>query len=104
MTPISTLLEQSLADMPIADLPAFLGVLATVQAKAQLKLMMGPVAVTSKTESLLTAAEVAAQLKMSSYRVYELCRRGKLPSIHLGKSVRVRVSAVAEYLAKQGGG
>ncbi len=55
-------------------------------------------------EIVLTVREVAAQLKLSPYRVYELARQGTLKSIRLGKSVRVRPSAVAEYLAHQGAG
>lgn len=51
---------------------------------------------------LLTVPNVAKQLQLSSYRVYELVRQGALKSIHLGKSIRVTPSAIAEYLAKQG--
>jgi excisionase family DNA binding protein len=54
-------------------------------------------------EHVLTVPEVANQLKLSSYRVYELARQGTLKSVRLGKSVRVRPSAVAKYLAQQGG-
>lgn len=53
-------------------------------------------------DHLLTVPEVAKQLQLSSYRVYELVRQGDLKSVHLGKSVRVTPSAVAVYLAKQG--
>lgn len=52
---------------------------------------------------LLTVPEVAKQLKLSSYRVYELVRQGALKSVHLGKSVRVRPLDLAAYLATQGG-
>ena len=45
MTPIADQLEQCLTETPVADLPAFIGALAEVSAKAQLKLMRGPVAV-----------------------------------------------------------
>jgi excisionase family DNA binding protein len=51
---------------------------------------------------LLTVPDVAKQLQLSSYRVYELVRQGALKSVHLGKSVRVRPAAVDEYLAQQG--
>ncbi len=50
---------------------------------------------------VLTVPEVAKQLKLSSYRVYELARQGALKSVRLGKSVRVRPAAIAEYLARQ---
>lgn len=55
-------------------------------------------------EIVLTIHEVAAQLKLSPYRVYEMARQGTLKAIRLGKSVRVRPSAVAEYLARHGAG
>lgn len=53
-------------------------------------------------DDLLTVPEVAKRLKLSQYRVYELSRQGVLKSVRLGKSVRVRPSAVADYLASQG--
>lgn len=52
---------------------------------------------------LLTIPQVAKRLKISDYRAYELARQGILKSVRLGKSVRVQPSAVADYLAKQGG-
>lgn len=52
---------------------------------------------------LLTIPQVAKRLKVSDYRAYELARQGSLQSVRLGKSVRVKPSAVAEYLAKHGG-
>ena len=52
-------------------------------------------------ELVLTVPEVANQLKLSSYRVYELTRQGTLKSVRLGKSVRVKPSAILEYLARQ---
>jgi excisionase family DNA binding protein len=54
------------------------------------------------TDILLTIPEVAQQLKVSTYRAYELCRQGAVKSVRLGKSVRVKASAVADYLAQQG--
>jgi len=54
-------------------------------------------------DELLTVPEVAQRLKLSPYRAYELCRQGTLKSVRLGKSVRVKPAAVADYLAKHGG-
>lgn len=96
-------LKRNLSTVPIEKLPIFLSALAAMTAEVQLRIMMaGSAPVACQAETLLTPQEVAVSLKMSTYRVYELCRQGKLPSIHLGKSVRVKLSAVAEYLAKQG--
>ena len=100
MTPI-TELEKAIADMPIVMLPDLIGQLAALQARAQLRLIGGS---RGETEvALLTVPQVAEQLKVSKYRAYELARQGELQTIRLGKSVRVKPLAVAEYLAKHGG-
>jgi excisionase family DNA binding protein len=52
-------------------------------------------------EDLLTIPQVAKRLKVSDYRAYELARQGFLKSVRLGKSVRVKQSALVEYLASQ---
>ncbi len=51
---------------------------------------------------LLTIPQVAKRLKISDYRAYELARQGMLKCVRFGKSVRVRPSAVEEYVAKHG--
>ena len=51
---------------------------------------------------LLTIPEVAKRLKVSDYRAYELARQGVLKSFRLGKSVRVKLSAINEYLTQNG--
>jgi excisionase family DNA binding protein len=100
MTPIADL-DQAVTDTPLAQLPELICVLARLTARAQMRLT-GPAPVRQETETLLTVREVAQQLKMSSYRVYELCRHGLMQSRKYGKSVRIKPSAVADYLAKQG--
>jgi excisionase family DNA binding protein len=51
----------------------------------------------------LTIPEVAKRLKVSEYRAYELVRQGEIKKTPLGeKSVRVKPSDLAAYLAKQG--
>jgi excisionase family DNA binding protein len=51
---------------------------------------------------LLTIPEVAKRLSVSEYRAYELARKGILKSVRLGRSVRVKPSAVAVYLSRHG--
>lgn len=51
---------------------------------------------------LLTIPQVAKRLKVSDYRAYELARQGILKSVRLGKSVRVKPSAVDEYVSQHG--
>ena len=47
----------------------------------------------------LTAAEVAAQLRVSTMTVYRLIKAGQLPAVRVGKSYRVREDDVDRYLA-----
>lgn len=101
MNPID--FDQAIVDSTPDQLPALIGLLATLTAKAQVKLMCGQAPVTPAPEDLLTVADVAKRLSLSAYTVYELCRKGTLKAEHFGKSVRVRPSALADYLAKQGG-
>src|SRR5437764_7817507 len=95
-------LDRELESLPLAQVPHLLGLLAILTGKAQSKLLSGPTQVVREIESVLTVPQVAQRLNMSSYRVYELCRAGALSSYKCGKSVRVKPSAVAEYLASKG--
>jgi putative molybdopterin biosynthesis protein len=47
---------------------------------------------------LLTAEDVAQQLRIKKYTVYELIKRGELPSSKVGKQVRVSQEDIAYYL------
>jgi putative molybdopterin biosynthesis protein len=48
--------------------------------------------------SLLTAEDVARQLRIKKYTVYELIKRGELPSSRVGKQVRVSQEDIDRYL------
>ncbi|MDR1655326.1 MAG: helix-turn-helix transcriptional regulator [Treponema sp.] len=48
--------------------------------------------------NLLTAEDVARQLRIKKHTVYELIKRGELPSSKVGKQVRVSQSDIALYL------
>jgi putative molybdopterin biosynthesis protein len=48
--------------------------------------------------SLLTAEDVARQLRIKKYTVYELIKRGELPSSRVGKQVRVSQADIDRYL------
>lgn len=58
----------------------------------------------------ITASEVAEMLGVSTYQVYAWARRGVIPCVRLGRSVRFRLGAlrawmeVQERLAADGGG
>jgi putative molybdopterin biosynthesis protein len=48
--------------------------------------------------SLLTAEDVAQQLRIKKYTVYELIKRGELPSSRVGKQVRISQADIDRYL------
>lgn len=51
--------------------------------------------------TLLTAAEVADQLRVSTMTIYRLIRRGELPAVRVGRNYRVRAADLDAYLAGQ---
>lgn len=53
------------------------------------------------TRELLTAAEVADQLRVSTMTVYRLIRSGELPAVRVGRNYRVAAEALDEYLQAQ---
>ena len=53
------------------------------------------------SDHLLTAAEVADQLRVSTMTVYRLIRRGELPAVRVGRNYRVRSGDLAAFLDAQ---
>jgi len=58
----------------------------------------------SNHSNILTADEVAARLRISTQRAYELARLGLLPCIRIGRQVRFLESALDEWIANGGQG
>jgi excisionase family DNA binding protein len=101
-TPIESI-DRTIDSAQLNEIPALIGCLAQLQAKAQLKMLAGHGTTAAQSEALLTVPEIATRLKLSPYRVYELIRQGHLQRVPLpGKSVRVRPSELAAYLARHG--
>ncbi|MFU8839720.1 MAG: helix-turn-helix domain-containing protein [Nitriliruptoraceae bacterium] len=50
---------------------------------------------------LMTAAEVAEQLRVSTMTIYRLIRSGELPAVRVGRNYRVPVAELERYLAAQ---
>lgn len=50
---------------------------------------------------LLTAAEVASRLRVSTMTVYRLIRSGELPAVRVGRNYRVRAADLGDYLEQQ---
>lgn len=46
----------------------------------------------------MTVAEVAKVMRVSKMTVYRLVHSGELPAVRVGRSFRVRQSAVHDYL------
>jgi excisionase family DNA binding protein len=55
----------------------------------------------SMAQQLLTVAEVAAQLRVSTMTIYRLIRSGELPAVRVGRNYRVRAGDLEAYLEAQ---
>ena len=49
-------------------------------------------------KKMLNVNDVAEILQVSSSHAYSLIRRGDIPSIHIGRSIRVRPADLEEYI------
>ena len=49
---------------------------------------------------LLTGKDVAHLLKISSSQAYKLMRRGELPAVHIGKSIRVKPEDLDAFITR----
>lgn len=93
-------LEQLAQTTPIDRLPKLIGTLSESLALAQFRMRHEETAKGAPT-ALLTVKEVAEQVHLSEYRVYELIRKGHIKKTIVGtRSVRVKREDLAEYLAK----
>ena len=52
-------------------------------------------------DSLLNAKQIAEILNVSKPQVFLMIRRGDFPVVRMGRLVRVRQSAVEEYIVKR---
>jgi excisionase family DNA binding protein len=52
-------------------------------------------------DRLLTAAEVADQLRVSTMTIYRLIRRGELAAVRVGRNYRVRAADLDRFLDAQ---
>jgi excisionase family DNA binding protein len=103
------LLDIDAASIPVADIPAALAALAALQTALAARLLTtgracdSPSA-TSEPERLLTVSDVARILGFARGYVYELVRAGHINAIRAGKYVRIRPSAIEQFLARQATG
>ncbi len=93
-------LEQSIQALGLAECPVLLGELERLKAMAWWKIVGSQASPPqSKAAVLLTMAEAAARLSIPQSRAYELARQRKLPTVRIGKYVRVSPAALDEYQA-----
>jgi excisionase family DNA binding protein len=52
-------------------------------------------------DKILTIPEVAEYLQMSKSKVYDLAKRGIIPTIQIGRNVRVTESDLEKWLEEQ---
>ncbi len=69
--------------------------------------MMSPIMESNRTarpligDEVLTVQDVADYLKVTTKTVYEIIRRGSLPSFRVGRALRCRRSAVETFIEQQ---
>ncbi len=106
MTPneAMTQLEQAAADVSAEQVPALLGGVEKVRATLWVRLMKGSIPQAKLAlgdEVLLTIPQVAERLSIPVQRTYELARhQAGLPTIRLGKSLRVSPTELMAWLAR----
>lgn len=49
---------------------------------------------------LLTFGDAAARLQLSRTTIYDLVKRGELPTVRVGRAVRIPTLALSEWIAR----
>jgi excisionase family DNA binding protein len=100
-------LERAAAGLPPDQVPALLGELERLRASLwgrvrSLQLCDDAYsAPQGGDDRLLTIPEVAELLTMHVSSLYEMARRGELPSVRVGKHVRVSATALRQWIAQR---
>jgi excisionase family DNA binding protein len=98
MTPteLRGVLERALTELAPADVPAFIVLLASVQAQACVRLPLTSAPVEPED---LGAEQLAAVFNVPVSQIYEQARQKRIPSVRVGKYVRFSLPAVRAALA-----
>lgn len=59
---------------------------------------------TTPQRTLINASVAGDRLGVSTHRVYELVRSGELPSVRLGRTIRIDPAALETFIAEGGTG
>lgn len=95
-------LRDAAESIPVAELPAFLGGLAEVTAKAHVRLLEGAREMTGevKIRELVDAGEIARRLSLPESWVLEQARKRRIPSFRPGRYVRFDAEQVIDSLTQ----
>ena len=96
-------LLRTVAETPVAELPALVGALAQAQALALARLTTGTNENRhSADDRLIAMPEVAERLGITEHQAREMGRRGDLPVITVGdRFVRVREDALKDWIQRR---
>jgi excisionase family DNA binding protein len=99
----TTFLARLPLEVDLLEIPALVGALEQCKATLMVRLWSRcdrePTTLTDTP--LLSLPEVAARLGLPKGRAYELARQGRLPTIRIGKYVRVEERELQGWIAKQ---
>jgi excisionase family DNA binding protein len=99
---------KTLAELPALalndDIPILIGALEQCKTALFGRFVSRPVdreCSSRAPQGLLTIPEVACRLGLPKGRVYELARQGRLPTVRIGKYVRVDAGGLQEWITQQ---
>ena len=104
--PLFVHVEQALTDSKPSDWPLVLGELERLRTQMLTRMLGNQGSVTrqgappTEDEPLLTLPQVAERLAIPTGHAYALARRGELPTVQIGKYVRVSRAALASWIAQ----
>lgn len=94
---IRSVLEMAVVELPSAELPDLIGILAAASARAQVRLTT-PVTEMVTNTAMMSAEQVAEVFGVPSSQIAEMARQHRLPSTLVGKYRRFDLAAVRAAL------
>jgi excisionase family DNA binding protein len=99
----TTFLTQLPLEVDLLEIPALVGALEQCKVTLLSRLWGGcdrsPTTACTDTQ-LISLPDVAARLGLPKGRVYELARQGRLPTVRIGKYVRVEAQELEGWIAR----
>lgn len=94
-------LRRMVAGSPVEELPVLVGAIVEMEETARLRLRSEAVPPGADEVQLLTMPEVAERLQIHEETVREMGRRGELPTVQVGRQVRVPLSGLKDWVESQ---